>query len=100
MDEQTLQETYRLAKENNKMLHAMRRNAFWGGILKLIVYAAFLLIPLWVYMQYLAPVVNEALKTVQQAQGTGTQVQAQFADFQAALQKLQSQIPGLGSSTQ
>ena len=95
-----MQELYRLTKDNNRMLHSMRRGAFWGGLFKLVFYAALLLVPLWFYMQYLAPVVNQALQTMQQVQGTGAQAQAQFADFQKALQDLQSQIPGLGSSTQ
>ena len=95
-----LQETYRLAKENNKMLHTMRRNAFWGGILKFVIYAAFLLAPLWFYMQYLAPTLNQALQTMQQAQGTGAKAEAQLASFQQALQRLESKIPGFSQPAQ
>ena len=99
LDKQTLQDLYRLTKENNKMLHAMRRNAFWGGILKFIIYGAFLLAPLWFYMQYLAPAVNQALATMQQVQGTGAKAEAQMTSFQQALQQLESKIPGFGSQT-
>lgn len=95
-----LQETYRLAKENNKMLRAMRRNAFWGGILKIIIYAVLLLAPLWFYMQYLSPIVDQALKTMQQVQGTGVKAEAQLNSFQEALKQLQSKIPGFGQSAQ
>ena len=48
-------ELLRLTKENNKMLHAMCRSAFFGGIFKLLMWAAFIIVLLWLYMQYLAP---------------------------------------------
>lgn len=99
-DQQVLQETYRLAKENNKMLHAMRRSAFWGGVLKLIIYAVLLLAPLWFYMQYLSPIVSQALKTMQQVQGTGTQAQVQISNLQNMIKDLQSKIPGFGQPQQ
>jgi len=85
--DELLRETYRLTLENNKMLHRMRRNAFWGGLLKFIMYAAFLLVPVWLYMQYLAPVVDQMFKTAQQIQGTGAQASAQFTDLQNAWQQ-------------
>ena len=88
----TQQEIYRLVKENNRMLHAMRRNAFWGGLIKFIIYAALLLAPIWLYLQYLAPVVNEALKTMQQIQGTGAKAQTQFGDFSTMLKEFQSKL--------
>ena len=54
-----LQEIYRLTKENNQMLHAMRRNAFLGGLFKFIFYAVvFIALPAWVYITYLAPVMQ------------------------------------------
>jgi hypothetical protein len=92
-DQQMLQETYRLSKENNQMLHSMRRNAFWGGIVKMIIYAAFLLFPVWLYFQYLAPIMNQALKTMQQMQASGTQATAQISGFQQMLQDLQAKLP-------
>jgi predicted PurR-regulated permease PerM len=100
MDDQMLQETYRLAKENNKMLHSMRRNAFWGGLFKILFYLVFfVIVPFYLYMQYLAPVVDQALKTMQQVQGSGTQAQLQLQNFQQTLQEIQSKIPGFNSST-
>lgn len=97
-DHELLQRTYELARENNKMLHAARRNAFWGGLLKFVLYAAFLFIPLWAYMQYLSPVVNEALKTMEKVQGTNAQAQAQLSGFENALKQLQSKIPTFGQT--
>ena len=91
---------YRITRENNKMLHAMRRNAFWGGVIKFIIYAAFLLVPIWVYTQYLAPVVNAALKTMQDVQGTGAKAQTQLGDFSAFIKEIQAKLGGGSASSQ
>ncbi len=93
MDEQVLQEMYRLTKENNRMLHKMRRNAFWGGIFKVIFWAAMLLVPIWLYLSYLAPVVDDMMQTVQQIQGTSAKAQAEIGGFQDMLKQLQQKIP-------
>ena len=88
------QEIYKLVRENNKMLHAMRRNAFWGGIIKFLLYAGlFVALPWWLYMTYLAPVVGSTLQAVNQIQGTGAKAQAQLGSFQKAWQELQSKLP-------
>lgn len=88
-----LEEILRLTKDNNRMLHAMRRNAFLGSVVKVIVWAAFIIIPLWLYMQYLAPVMQSMLETVDQLQGTRASAQAQMTGFNDAYQKLKDQFP-------
>jgi predicted PurR-regulated permease PerM len=97
MDEQSQQEMYRLTRENNKMLHAMRRNALWGGLLKFVLYAVFLLLPLWFYMTYLNSTVQKLLQTYQQVQGTGAQVQTQVNGWEQAWQDFESKF-GFGPS--
>ena len=92
MDEQRLEEMYRLVKENNRMLHAARRNAFVGGIIKMIVWAAFVLIPIWFSLKYIAPALQPALQAVQQMQTAGGQAQVQLTGAQDALKKLQEQL--------
>lgn len=94
MDPQRLEEMYRLTRENNRLLHSMRRNALVGGIIKFIVYAALVLGPLWFYYQYMGPVVEQMLHTMQQIQGTSTQAQTQFGQFQDIWQKFQQQFKG------
>src|SRR3989344_5216870 len=94
MEEQMLQEMYRLTKENNKMLHKMRRNAFWGGIIKFALYAVLLVVlPWWLNMTYLAPVLESTMQTMNQIQGTGAKAQAQFGSFQEMLKQLQDKFP-------
>ncbi|XKT74146.1 MAG: hypothetical protein ACJKTH_02175 [Patescibacteria group bacterium UBA2163] len=52
----SLDEVYKLAKENNRMLKAMRRDAFIGAILKFVFWIAILfVIPYILYTVYLQP---------------------------------------------
>ena len=73
----------------------MRRHSFIGGIIKIVIWATLILVPIWLYMHYLAPVLKEVLTTVTKIQTTGANAQAQMADWQKLIQDLQSKIPGL-----
>jgi peptidoglycan hydrolase CwlO-like protein len=95
---ETIEEIYKLTKDNNRMLRSMRRNAFMGGILRLVIYAAMIVIPFWFYQQYLSASVAEMQKALQQMQGTGTQAQVQLQSLQEALQKMQTYMPSLPKS--
>src|SRR3989344_7012760 len=89
-------EIYRLVRENNKMLHSMRRNAFWGAVIKFLLYAVlFVALPWWLYLTYLAPMVESTMQAVNQIQGTGASVQTQFGGFQEMLKQLQEKFPSL-----
>ena len=94
-----IRETYRLTLENNKMLRTMKRNAFWGGIIRTIVYAALLAAPIWFYLSYLAPVVNRMLDEVQQIQGTSVQAQTKFSDLENTWNQFKNKSPGMGTGT-
>ena len=98
-DKEIIHETYRLAKENNKMLHSMRRAVFWGGILKVMTYLAFLLVPFWFYMTYLNGTVQQMLRAIDQIQGTGAKAQAQFGDLSNTLKQFQDKLPGFMHSS-
>ena len=97
--EELLRQIYQLSKENNRMLHAMRRSAFISGLFKLMIYAALIFIPLWLYMQYLGPQINKMMNIVAQVQGTSQQAQAQMSEWQKTWETLKSKVPGLGTST-
>lgn len=73
--EELLQRIYELERDNNRMLHAMRRNSFIGGIFRVLMWIAALGIPIWLYMQYLAPVLNQAIDTMNKAQESMEKVQ-------------------------
>ncbi|MDD2658013.1 MAG: hypothetical protein PHD04_05225 [Candidatus Pacebacteria bacterium] len=98
---QMLEETYRLSKENNRMLHAMRRNAFLGGIVKFIFYILILVVaPLWLYSTYFAPLMQEATRTLNQIQGTGTKTESQLSNFEQMLSQVQSKLPAALNGSQ
>lgn len=44
-----------LTRENNRMLHKIRRNAFIGGILRLVWWAAIIGVPLYLYITVFQP---------------------------------------------
>ncbi len=94
MDDKTLQEMLEMTRENNRMLHKMRRNAFWGGIIKFLIYAALLLAPIWFYMTYLNDTVQRMMNTINQMQGTSAKAQAQFGDFSAMWKEIQAKFGG------
>ncbi len=82
------QEIYKMVRENNKMLHAMRRNAFWGGLVKFLIYALLLLGPLWFYMTYVNPSVQQVLQTVNKVQGVGVEAGTQMGGFRDQLEEI------------
>ncbi len=92
-----LADIFKMVKENNKMLHAMRRRAFIGAFVKLCFIVALVTVPIWFYMTYLDTTVQDILRTVQQMQDAGTSAQAQIGSFETMLQDLQSKIPGFSS---
>ena|ERR1700690_2277394 len=98
MDEQSLQEMYRLTKENNRMLHAMRRSAFWGGLLKFILYAVLLVAPIWFYLTYINGTVQNLVQAIDKIEGTGQAAQTQFTGLEASWKQLEARF-GFGSST-
>jgi hypothetical protein len=99
-----LKKTYSLASENNRMLHANRRNAFIGSIIKIGIYAAIVILPLWYMLPYLQATMN-ALNAAQQKmqevqgavgkiQGVTNQVGGQFQDINNFIGEIQKNIPG------
>jgi flagellar biosynthesis/type III secretory pathway M-ring protein FliF/YscJ len=91
--EKLLRQTFELSQQNNRMLHAMRRNALLGGIVKFIFYILILVVaPLWVYTTYLQPLVQNLEKT-------NAQTQAQFTALQDTWKAIESKIPGFSSTS-
>lgn len=90
----TAEEILRLARENNRMLRSMRRSSFFGAILKTMLWIALILVPLWFYAQYIAPVMESMMQTYQQIQGTSAQAQAQFGQLNQYMEQLRALYPG------
>ncbi len=88
-----LKELIRLTKDNNRMLHSMRRNAFWGGILKLVIYVAlFVAVPFWLYATYLGPMMDQMMETYRSIQGTGAKAEAQFGNIQGMIEQFKNKF--------
>lgn len=98
-DRNHLEEIYRLERENNKMLKSMKRRAFWGGIVKLVVYLFLLGVPVWLFFSYLYPVVEQLNETVGTISGGKIQIGEQFSGMAEWFAKAQDFFKGVASST-
>ncbi|HUX80804.1 MAG TPA: hypothetical protein VMV38_00570 [Candidatus Paceibacterota bacterium] len=58
-----LEETHALAKDNHKMLRAIRRDQWLGFIGKIIVWAIVLAVPLFLYQRYFEPIISDVTGT-------------------------------------
>lgn len=94
-----LQEILRLTKENNQMLRAMRRNARFHSIFKLVLYAVMAAVFVWFYLHFVAPLLLQMLETLDKIQGASTQAQSQLSGFTSTLDKLRGFIPGASSTS-
>jgi len=92
--EPSLGEVYKLAKENNRMLHAMRRDAFVGGILKFVWWIAlFIIIPYVIYTMYLKPYLENIQAAYQQLNDSAGTLSGAAKD----VENLKNQFPDFGS---
>ena len=86
----SLDEVYKLVKENNKMLRAMRRDAFVGGIFKFIFWIAlFFILPYIIYVIYLKPY----LSSLEAAYSSFNESANTLSGAAKDLENLQNQIP-------
>ncbi len=89
-----LEETYRLARDNNRMLHAMRRNAFLSGLVRVVFWAAIIAATVWSYMQFVNPILQSVAQTTSQLQSVGGSAGIQISHLQETLNSLKGKIPG------
>jgi hypothetical protein len=94
-----LVDIYKMVKENNHMLHSMRRRALIGGLLKFIIWTLLIVAPFWFYMTYLNTSVQQILSTFKQMQATGANAQSQLEAFQKSITDLENKIPGFPHAT-
>ena len=69
-----LKKNLELTKENNRLLKKMRRNALLGGLMKLVWLAVIIGVPVYVYFNFLAPVLDQVLDAAQTVQEVGDKV--------------------------
>jgi len=58
-----IEEIHALAKDNHQMLRAIRRDQWLGFIGRIIVWIIVLALPLYLYQQYLQPIVSKFYST-------------------------------------
>ncbi len=51
-----LDETHALAKDNHRMLRAIRRDQLVGFVSKVVLWILILVLPLYIYQKYLGPI--------------------------------------------
>ncbi len=54
-----LEENHSLAKDNNRMLRAIRRDGWYSLLFKIVFWAIILLAPFYFYQQYLQPYMKQ-----------------------------------------
>ena len=54
-----LEEIHALAKDNHQMLRAMRRAQWFGAFVKIVIWITVLALPLYLYQEYLQPLVEK-----------------------------------------
>ena len=78
-----LEEIHALAKDNHRMLRAIRRDQWFGFIGKIIIWVIILALPLYLYQKYFEPIISTFSKT------TGTTTSGPFGlPTSAELEKL------------
>lgn len=50
-----LEQNLQITKNNNRMLRTMRRNAFYGTVIRILFFIIILGVPTYIYFTYLAP---------------------------------------------
>lgn len=70
MNEREMKELLELTRDNNKLLHKMRRHAIYGNIMRLFYWAIILGGPVVIYFYYLQPYLQQVLETYSGVQGS------------------------------
>jgi hypothetical protein len=84
-----LEENLQISKENNKMLHKMRRAARWAFLWRILLWAIILGLPVYLYYLYL-PVIQTAIKPFLPAtKGTAGKAQESFFGLPLSPEQLQ-----------
>lgn len=91
----TIDEVYKLVKENNRMLHAMRRDAFIKGIFGFIWWVFIIIVLPYLTYLYLKPYLDQVLAAYNQVQGTANSVNASLSGL-PDFSKLFEQFTGGG----
>ncbi len=92
-----IRETLRLTRENNQILHSMRRSAFLGGVIRFMLYIIVFAAPIWFYMTYMSNSVDNLVTALNKIQGTSATVQPKFSGVEDAIKNIEAHLPGFNA---
>ncbi|HET8581247.1 MAG TPA: hypothetical protein VFL98_02140 [Candidatus Paceibacterota bacterium] len=98
-DRDLLERTFKLARDNNRMLQAMNRAALFNGLFRVLAWIAVLALAAWLYFNYLGPVLNSATHALNQAQTASSNASSELQSIQNAISAIQHVIPSFSTST-
>lgn len=85
MNDREMKELLELTRDNNKLLHKMRRHAIYGNIMRLFYWAVIFGVPVALYYYYLQPYLGQLMDTYDTVKGGAE-----------GLQNLGTQADGIG----
>ena len=99
-DRDLLERTFKLARDNNRMLQSMSRAALFNGLFRVLAWMVVLGGSAWLYFHYVGPAISGTSSTINQVQGVSDDANAKFQVFRSVLDKLQQTLPNLSDATQ
>ena len=87
MNDREMKELLELTRDNNKLLHKMRRHAIYGNIMRLFYWAVIFGIPVALYYYYLQPYLGQLMETYSGIQGGVQNVGDQAKELSGILEK-------------
>ena len=70
-----VKENLELTKENNRLLRKIRRGSLLGGLMKIIWIAIILGVPVYLYFNFIEPILGDVIDAAQTIQEVGNKVQ-------------------------
>ena len=98
-DRDLLERTFKLARDNNRMLQSMSRAAMFNGLFRFLAWGLVLGGSAWLYFNYLGPTMETLNQYVGQAQEVTGNANEQFQNVQNIIDSIQKVLPSSATST-
>lgn len=98
-DRDLLERTFKLARDNNRMLQSMNRAAMFNGLFRFLAWGVVLAGSVWLYFNYLGPLMESTTGMLNQAQGVSSDASNQFETLKNAFDALQKVLPNISTTT-
>ena len=98
-DRDLLERTFKLARDNNRLLQSMSRASLFNALFRILAWGIVVIGALWIYLHYVGPTISNTTHTINQVQGASDAANSQLQGFRGLLNKLQETLPNVASST-